>query len=229
VRDAPVFLHGTVQEEKGGEGSNEPGFMVESGIVLGYISEMLARCSSWINSISEEIDLKGPITFTGKRLARQDCLLAHRSALFFTPTKNIPQEWVGNGPVDISIPIVSPDYTDFFEIPSYRTPRFWVDLIQRQTAKLRWKPFVPARVDIIRYDYFQIRWDHLSFGVKALVDALKVRTTGRRDGRYLYYFGAILDDGPGFVRVHCDQRKVGHPKSARMRIKVTALVGSVNP
>ena len=151
---------------------------------------MLARSSSWINSISEEIDQKGPTVFTAARLARQDCLLAHRSALFFTPTKNIPQEWVDSGPLDISIPIVSPDYTDFFEIPSYRTPRFWVDLIQRQTAKLRWKPFVPARVDIIRYDYFQIRWDHLSWGTKALVDALKAIGAGA-EGRE-HYTGNLM-------------------------------------
>jgi hypothetical protein len=29
----------------------------------------------------------------------------------------------------------------FFEkIPAYRSPRFWVDLIQRQTGKIRWHP-----------------------------------------------------------------------------------------
>jgi len=53
----------------------------------------------------------------------------------------------------------------------------------------------PARVMFVRYDCFLIRSDHLYIGMKALRDALKVRTTGRHDGIYLHYFGAI-EEGP---------------------------------
>jgi hypothetical protein len=74
-----------------------------------------------------------------------------------------------------------------------------VDLIQRQTGKLRWQPFPQAAVIIDRYDCFTIRQDFLCAGVKGLLDALKVRTTGRPDRLYLHYFGTIADDGWNFL------------------------------
>ncbi len=173
-----------------------------------------------MGSISEDLDNNGPVSFTSRRLNKQEHLFTHRSALFYTPTENIPADYVGSGSLDITLPVVSPDYTDLREIPAYGSPRFWVDLIQRQTGKLRWHPIYPARVIFVRYACFRIRSDHLVGGIKGLLDALKVRTTGRRDGIYLYYFGAIVDDDDASVDVSWEQELVAHPKDARVRIQV---------
>jgi hypothetical protein len=178
------------------------------------------RIVSWLNTISEEIEQKGPASFSLDRLRKQKSLFAHRSALFYTPTENIPNKHIGSGPIDIRLPVTSPDYMDFFEIPAYRSPRFWVDVIQRQTGKLRWTPISPARVVFVRYDCFSIRADHLALGTKGLLDALKIRTSGRRDGLFLNYFGAIVDDSQSFVNVSWEQELVKHPKDAGVRVKV---------
>jgi hypothetical protein len=178
------------------------------------------RNISWLGTISEELANKGPVSFTLRSLQKQEHLFAHRCALFYTPTENIPIDYIGSGPLDITLPIASPDYTDFFEIPTYRSPRFWVDLLQRQTGKLRWKPMSPARVIFVRHDYFAIRSDHVVIGLKGLLDALKIRTSGRRDGIYLHYFGAIVDDAPAFADVSWEQELVGHPRDARVRVMV---------
>ncbi|TDU81577.1 hypothetical protein EI77_00887 [Prosthecobacter fusiformis] len=181
---------------------------------------MSNRGISWVGTISEDLADRGPAAFARRKLEKQDHLFAHRSALFYTPTENIPAKHVGSGPLDVMLPITSPDYTDLAEIRAYGSPRFWVDLIQRQTGKLRWTPISPARVVFIRYDSFTIRQDHLAIGTKGLLDALKLRTTGRRDRLYLHYFGAILDDGPGFVDITWEQEIVAHPKDAGVRIQV---------
>jgi len=181
---------------------------------------MTDRSVSWVGTISDELQDRGPASFTIRRLQRQEHLFAHRSALFYTPTRNIPAQHVGSGPLDVTLPIATPDYTGLWEIRALGSPRFWVDLIQRHTGKLRWKPMFPARIIFRRYDYFTIRTDHLAIGMKGLVDALKVRTTGRRDRIYLYYFGAIVDDGPGFVERCYEQELVPSPKEAAVRIQV---------
>jgi hypothetical protein len=181
---------------------------------------MNERSVSWRNTISEELEREGPVSFSLNRLRTQKHLFAHRSALFYTPTQNIPNQHIGSGPLDITVPVTFPDYTDFFEIPAYRSPRFWVDLIQRQTGKLRWTPLSPATVAFVRYDCFSIRADHLALGTKGLLDALKIRTSGRRDGLYLHYFGAIVDDSHRFLNVSWDQELVEHPKDARVRVKI---------
>ncbi|HEY1082728.1 MAG TPA: hypothetical protein VGE29_10725, partial [Prosthecobacter sp.] len=129
-----------------------------------------------MGTISEELTDAGPTAFTLRRIQSRNHLFAHRSALFYTPTDNIPAEHVGSGPLDVILPVVTPDYTDFSEIRAYGSPRLWVDLIQRQTGKLRWTPLSPARVVFTRYDYFRIRPDHFASGVKGLLDALKLRT-----------------------------------------------------
>ncbi|HEV3210583.1 MAG TPA: hypothetical protein VGY91_09990 [Chthoniobacterales bacterium] len=56
--------------------------------------------------------------------------------------------------------------------------------------------------------------------MKGLLDALKVRTTGRRDRIYLHYFGTILDDGPTFIDLLCNQALIAHPKESGVRIQV---------
>lgn len=175
---------------------------------------------SWIGTISEEPADKGPVTFTRHRLKKREHLFAHRSALFYTPTENVPVDYVGSGPLDFRLPVVPPDYADLLEIPAYQSPRFWVDLIQRQTGKLRWHPISPARVIFSRYDSFIIRQDHLAIGAKGLLDALKVRATGRRDRIYLHYFGAFVDDGPAFVDLSWKQKLVVHPRDGGVRIQV---------
>jgi hypothetical protein len=178
------------------------------------------RSISWLGTISEEVAKRGPVSFTRHSLQKQEHLFAHRCALFYTPTENIPVDYIGSGPLDITLPVAPPDCTDSWEIRAYRSPRFWVDLIQRQTGKLRWKPMSPARVIFVRYDYFTIRSDHLAIGSKGLLDALKIRTSGRRDGIYLHYFGAIVDDAPAFVDVSWEQELVGHPREAGIRVRV---------
>jgi hypothetical protein len=126
------------------------------------------------------------------------------------------------------LPVAPPDYTDLWEIRAYQSPRLWVDLIQRQTGKLRWHPIpTPARVIFVRYDRFSIRPDQLAVGIKGLLDALKVRTTGRRDRIYLYYFGAIVDDGAAFIDRSYEQELVGHPKDAGVRIQVLPKTANV--
>jgi hypothetical protein len=181
---------------------------------------MSDRSVSWLGTISDELEDRGPVSFRLRRLQKQQPLFAHRSALFYTPTENVPVQYVGSGALDVTLPVATPDYTDLCEIRALGSPRFWVDLIQRHTGKLRWQPMLPARVIFVRYDYFSIRSDHLAIGMKGLLDALKVRTSGRRDGIYLHYFGAIVDDGPGFVDVTCEQELVTHPKEAGVRVHV---------
>lgn len=181
---------------------------------------MSNKSISWIGTISEKVTESGPVSFTNRILQKQEPLFAHRCALFYTPTENIPADYIGSGPLDITLPVAPPDYTDFFEIRAYRSPRFWVDLIQRQTGKLRWVPISPARIIFVRYDSATIRSDHLAIGMKGLLDALKVRTSGRRDGIFLHYFGAIVDDAPAFVDVSWEQELVEHPKDSGVRIRV---------
>ena len=55
---------------------------------------------------------------------------------------------------------------------------------------------IPAKVTITRYDAYELDESDIIGGIKAVLDALKVRTSGRYDGRWLYYFGAIKDNNP---------------------------------
>jgi hypothetical protein len=181
---------------------------------------MSERSVSWVGTISEELEERGPVSFSRRVLEKQSNLFAHRSALSYTSTENISAKYVGSGPMDIMLSVVPPDYTDAMEVRAYRSPRLWLDLIQRQTGKLRWTPISPARVTFVRYDCFRIRWDHLTLGTKGLLDALKIRASGRRDGTDLHYFGAIVDDAPEFVEVRWEQRLVARPKDARVRVTV---------
>jgi hypothetical protein len=174
----------------------------------------------WAGTISEELESNGPISFTRRRLKKQEYLFAHRSALFYTPTENIPVGYVGRGPIDIRVPVTTPDCTSSREVRALMSPRLWVDLIQLQTGKLRWCPMSPAKVTFVRYDCFTIRFDHFAIGIKGVLDALKVRTTGRRNGINLYYFGAIEDDAPEFIDVSADQKLVANPQDSGLRIQV---------
>lgn len=180
------------------------------------------RNAGWVGTISERVldAEEQPVVFSADELRSQDNLFAHRAALFYTPTSSIPEELVGSGPLQIFIPLVTPDWTEAIELRSPRSPRFWVDQVQRQTMMLRWKPFETADVVIIRYDYYKIRHDHLVAGIKALLDAFKFSSTGRSDGRCLFYFGAIADDGPSYIDLHCHQEWVDHPSNAHTEIGI---------
>jgi hypothetical protein len=181
------------------------------------------RSVGWVGTLSERVLKDTAIAFSSSDVELQLDLFAHRAALFYTPTTSIPQKFVGSGPLDITIPIVTADYTEAIELRPPTSPRFWVDLIQRQTMKLRWQPIPKALVRFTRYDYYKIRNDHFISGIKALLDAFKERTSGRTDGHWLYYFGAIIDDAPKFIELEWTQQCVDHPSEARTRIQIEAL------
>lgn len=164
---------------------------------------------------------RGPCKFSAKEVFSQDNLFRHRAALFLTPTKNIPSIWVGKGPLDVKLPFLTPDFLEFQEVRSYAIPRFWVDLIQQATERIRWMLMEKAHVRIIRYDLDTLRDDHFRIGAKALVDALKFKTSGRRDGRYLYYFGAIRDDDGNSATFEYRQEIVNCKSLCGVRIQVS--------
>jgi len=168
--------------------------------------------------LTQIVEYAGPQSFARKAIHAQTNLFEERCALFYTPTENLPVAWVGAGPLDVTLPIPTPSYYEFLEIRSYQSPRLWVDLLQRATGKLRWTPYNPARLTIIRYDTQQLPY-HAVAGAKALIDALKLKTTGRSDRRLLYYFGAILDDGPDNIpEPKFRQELVSLSSEARTRI-----------
>jgi hypothetical protein len=178
------------------------------------------RSVGWIGTLSERV-LKNPaVEFLAFELAVEPDLFAHRAALFYTPTSSLPGEYVGTGPLDITLPIVTADYTESIEFRAPKSLRFWVDLIQRQTMKIRWQPIPKARVQITRHDYYKIRDDHFIAGIKALLDAFKERTSGRPDGGCIYYFGSIVDDGATFVQLESRQFFVDHPFKAHTRLQI---------
>ncbi len=170
--------------------------------------------------LTQIIEENGPQSFTKDEVSSQANLFEERSALIYTSTENLPSAWIGSGPLDVTLPIVIPSYYEFIEIPAYRSPRLWLDLIQRTTGKIRWTAIFPAQLRIIRYDTIKLPY-HAIVGTKALEDALKVKTTGRRDRRLLYYFGAILDDSPSEIIQHrFEQEIVRSPSDAKTRIIV---------
>jgi hypothetical protein len=175
----------------------------------------------WSGTISDWISTNGPTCFSHSELTEQTHLFAHRGALFYTPTENIPLEYIGTGDLDITVPLVTPDVTVLKEIPAYAAPRLWVDLLQQHSGKLRWTSILPARVHVTRYDAYFIRHDHVAIANKALLDSLKAQTFGRRDKKALFYFGAIVDDAPECdVDIVYEQLLIEQPKDARVRIQV---------
>ena len=173
-------------------------------------------------TLSEIFLEKGPTSFSRKTLSAHPNLFAERSALFFTPTDRFPSQSIGVGDLDVFLPLCTPDWYDCFFIRSYMSPRLWVDLLQRHTGVLRWTTVPPlATVSITRFDRALIREDHLAAGLKALLDALKIGTYGRRDGRRLFYFGAIFDDDVRSISISWQQELVSTAKKAGMRITVS--------
>src|SRR5262245_5858332 len=180
------------------------------------------RAISWCGTLSERVLERQGISFSREEILAQPDLFTHRAALFYTPTLSILNAYVGEGPLDITLPITTLDYTEAIEVCAPK-PRFWVDLIQRQTFKIRWRPFSNAKIRYTRFDYYSIRDDHFISGTKALTDALKERTAGRTDGKWLNYFGAIVDDGPTYIEFEWKQITIDHPGQARIRVEVEPL------
>jgi len=83
---------------------------------------MSDRSVSWCGTISEELNERGPVSFTAGQLGEQKHLFAHRCALFYTPTGNIPVQYVGSSPLDIVLPLASPCYTDSQEVRGVYEP-----------------------------------------------------------------------------------------------------------
>jgi hypothetical protein len=171
--------------------------------------------------LSDHIYYNGPTAFTHEAVAMQPDLFAHRAALFYTPTENLPEEFVGSGILDITLSLPTPDYLEYQELRGYSSPQLWVDQLQRQTWKIRWTPIWAAHIIFTRFDIVRLRDDHYVMGTKALLDALKVKTTGRQDGRLLYYFGAIWNDDAASVTVEYIQESVEHPRLAKLRVQVS--------
>lgn len=177
--------------------------------------------------LSNHIYDNGPTSFVAEEVEAQSDLFAHRAALYYTHAANIPDEWIGRGDLDVRLTVPTPDYLEFQEVRSYAIPRLWVDLLQRATHRIRWAPVRPAYVIFTRFDCNLLRDDHLAIGMKALRDALKASTTGREDGRLLYYFGAIYDDDDTSAKFVYQQVQVDSAAASGMRIQVSGESQSV--
>ena len=174
-----------------------------------------------MHAMLEDAYLGIPTTYTSDELADYPNLFRDRTSLFFTPTANIPSQWVGEGRLDVILPLASPTVYEYGTNPASRVPRLWVDLLQRATGKLRWTPMSPAKITIVRYDTSGYDIFAVTTGAKALVDALIVKAAGRSDGRILHYFGAIQDDNMKvFTHGGYYQVIVGTHAEARTRIVV---------
>lgn len=144
-----------------------------------------------MTTLSSRTDDLGPHLFSPREMAAASDLFAERSALFFTPTQNLPPKWVGSGNLDVKLPVPVPSWLEYQQVPGYRSPCFWVDHLQRVTGKIRWRSLKRVRLKIVVYDSYVRGADMI---VKPVIDALKIQSNGRRDGRVIYYFGAIDED-----------------------------------
>jgi hypothetical protein len=169
------------------------------------------------------IEYGGPQVFTAQQISASHYLFEQRHALIYTPTQHIPSEFIGEGVLDVVLPIATPTYLEFIDARFYQTPRLWVDLLQRATGKLRWRPMFPAEVTIIRFDSDTGPGAYTDLGVKAVIDALKVSTSGRSDGLCLHYFGAIVDDSAKHIKYIFAEEIVKKPSEAKTRIVVRPI------
>jgi hypothetical protein len=175
-----------------------------------------------MKDLLDELYYQGPRQFTQRRLARERDLFAVRAALVYTPTSRIPARWIGRGRLDVRIPLAIPTLQEFLDCRSRQSVRLWVDLLQRATGKIRWHPNLSARVQIVRFD--SVVYAEHDLCAKSLVDALKTFTTGRRDRRLLYYFGAIRDDAScDVVEFRLTQEVVDSPAKAGTRVIVESV------
>lgn len=147
---------------------------------------------------------------------------------FFTPpTENLPEDLIGFGRLEVTLPLTVPTLYEAQDVYAHRIPRLWVDLLQRATSKLRWRPFHPTEVTIVRYGSHLVPAVNLQ--PKALIDALKVQSGGRRDGMTLYYFGAVVEDDPASLRSVVHQKLVEKPSMASCRVIVSTIPRDEGP
>jgi hypothetical protein len=180
-----------------------------------------------MDALLDELFYHGPVKFKAARLAAEQDLFSTRAALFYTPTSHIPPRWIGHGRLDVWLPLAIPTIQEYLDCRSRQSVRLWVDLLQRATGKIRWVPNVPARVRVIRVDSAEYSPHNLCG--KSLLDALKASTTGRRDRRVLYYFGAIRDDNnDDLLEGHVAQEYVDAPAKAGTRVIVEPIAPDVN-
>lgn len=171
----------------------------------------------------DDIYAKGPKSFRKSQLAKMtaDALFRARSALIYTATDQLPPEVVGSGELSVTLPLAFPTTFEFMENRTCWNPRMWLDLIQRQTGKIRWTPIESPVVEIVRYDPDVFAPQNLKPGDKGLLDAVKFKTTGRRDARNLYYFGAILDDSPSeLAELQVSEERIASYAESRTTIRV---------
>lgn len=174
-------------------------------------------------SLSDHVVYWGPARFSQQDVLRQEWLFEQRAALFHTPSSAMPKHFIGDGPLDVVLPLLPTTRVGELEIRSYNSPRLWTDLLQLATGKLRWRHARWSHVVVTRYSpSFRARHD-LWDGMKPVLDALKHRTTGRSDGQPLYYFGAIHDDDPSSIESDMRHERVTNHFESRTRIQVIAL------
>ena len=162
---------------------------------------------------------EGPGEFTTERVRAEPELFAMRGALFYTPTLNIPDSYVGTGSLNLWLPLAIPTVQEFEDNRSRQSVRLWDDLLQRASGKIRWVAMRPAKVRMIRHDSYIYSQNDIY--PKSLLDALKTASTGRRDRRLLHYFGAIWDDnGRDLLSLDLSQVAVAHPSNAGTRVIV---------
>ena len=69
-----------------------------------------------MDEILDELYLGIPKTYTSSDLEGYGDLFGIRTGLFFTPTDNIPSEWVGEGRLDVVLPLASPTAYEWSEV-----------------------------------------------------------------------------------------------------------------
>ena len=76
-----------------------------------------------METLLDDIFYEGPQVYTRGQLSDESELFRSRTALFYTPTENIPCQFVGSGTLDIRLPIAFPTSYEWQEILAYRIPR----------------------------------------------------------------------------------------------------------
>lgn len=171
--------------------------------------------------LQQELYERGPMAFSSKRLRYEPDLFEQRSSLFLTPTSEIPVEFVGSGDLDVELTLPLPTLFEAQQIRGYRDTKLWVDLLQIATGKIRWTPIDRARVTIVRHTLREVGLHNLF--PKAALDALKLGSYGRSDGRKLQYFGAIVDDDPHSIEFDFYQQIVDSRDQIGCRIIVADM------
>jgi hypothetical protein len=94
-----------------------------------------------------------------------------------------------------------------------------VDQIQRATGKIRWRPFRTPYIEFTTYDTYP---HSPTFILKAILDALKIKSMGRSDGKAIHYFGPLVDDDCKSYRGYdVTEKRVTNASDIGCRIVIT--------